>query len=258
VPPNSITLVETNQRFIESYMVGLNHELARELLWREYPTDQRGSCFRVFWDTRDALGHAATPDVKVLDEWRGELGEQSERPPDNLVLVVRGALLAKYPNLVVYAQEAEFPGGDTTRPRVLRPDGAVAFPAFSATLAPDLSIWGFNLAEDVARGHRRIEPGDLDPERPGWFFVLKERPGQVRFGLDEQTPEEGLETWDDLAWDAIQFPAGTSQLRLDANPQLTPTEPQDATWGATAADMAAILFQSPILYARHAEEMLPA
>src|SRR5207249_9277604 len=47
---NSITLLEVNQRFIESYMVGLNHEFARELLWREYPTDQRGSTFRQFWD----------------------------------------------------------------------------------------------------------------------------------------------------------------------------------------------------------------
>ena len=37
IPPNSITLLETNQRFIESYMVGVNHELSRELLWREYP-----------------------------------------------------------------------------------------------------------------------------------------------------------------------------------------------------------------------------
>ena len=26
-------------------MVGLNHEFARELLWREYPTDQRGQLF---------------------------------------------------------------------------------------------------------------------------------------------------------------------------------------------------------------------
>ena len=43
IEPNSITLLETNQRFIEAYMVGLNHEFARELLWREYPTDQRGS-----------------------------------------------------------------------------------------------------------------------------------------------------------------------------------------------------------------------
>ena len=53
---NSITLLETNQKFIEAYMVGLNHEFARELLWREYPTDQRGSYFRQFWDVSSFLG----------------------------------------------------------------------------------------------------------------------------------------------------------------------------------------------------------
>ena len=36
-------------------MVGLNHEMARELLWREYPTDQRGSYFRQFWDASVAV-----------------------------------------------------------------------------------------------------------------------------------------------------------------------------------------------------------
>ncbi len=36
VTENSISLLETNQKFIEAYMVGLNHEFARELLWREY------------------------------------------------------------------------------------------------------------------------------------------------------------------------------------------------------------------------------
>ena len=32
IEQNSMTLLETNQPFIESYMVGLNHEFARELL----------------------------------------------------------------------------------------------------------------------------------------------------------------------------------------------------------------------------------
>ena len=50
MPPEHDHALETNPRFIESYMVGLNHEMARELLWREYPTDQRGTCFRQFWD----------------------------------------------------------------------------------------------------------------------------------------------------------------------------------------------------------------
>ena len=39
-------------------MVGLNHEMARELLWREYPTDQRGSYFRQFWDVSGYLPEA--------------------------------------------------------------------------------------------------------------------------------------------------------------------------------------------------------
>ena len=58
IEQNSITLLETNQKFIEAYMVGLNHEFARELLWREYPTDQRGSYFRQFWDVARLPRHA--------------------------------------------------------------------------------------------------------------------------------------------------------------------------------------------------------
>jgi hypothetical protein len=60
VPPNTISLMLTNSRFIEAYMAGANHEFARELLWREYPTDCRGSPFRQFWDV------SAVPEL-VLD-----------------------------------------------------------------------------------------------------------------------------------------------------------------------------------------------
>lgn len=38
-----------SQEFIESYMAGLNHEFARELIWREYPTDQRRRYFEQYW-----------------------------------------------------------------------------------------------------------------------------------------------------------------------------------------------------------------
>ena len=67
IEQNSITLLETNQKFIEAYMVGLNHEFARELLWREYPTDQRGSYFRQFWDVR-GMYDPAQPDADTLKE----------------------------------------------------------------------------------------------------------------------------------------------------------------------------------------------
>ena len=46
IPVNTISLLKTNQKFIESYLVGLNTEMGGELLWREYPTDERGSYFR--------------------------------------------------------------------------------------------------------------------------------------------------------------------------------------------------------------------
>ena len=51
IPQNTIGLLQTNRRFIEAFMIGLNHEFASELRWREFPTDMRGSYFRSFWDT---------------------------------------------------------------------------------------------------------------------------------------------------------------------------------------------------------------
>ena len=37
-------------------MVGLNHELSRELLWREFPADLQGTYFQRFWNTRGSAG----------------------------------------------------------------------------------------------------------------------------------------------------------------------------------------------------------
>ena len=127
IPNNTLTLLETNHRFIEAYMVGLNHEMARELLWREYPTDQRGSYFRQFWDVSDVLkrdpgkdaetAEEELRDIKPLHTWgrHSALGTHENRDlptgaePDEsrrVVLVIRGDLLKKYPTAVIYAQKA--------------------------------------------------------------------------------------------------------------------------------------------------------
>ncbi|NBQ70516.1 MAG: hypothetical protein EBU46_17460, partial [Nitrosomonadaceae bacterium] len=114
---NTITLLKTNQPFIESYMVGLNHEFARELLWREYPTDQRGSYFRQFWDVSGFLSptedskqrREELKDIPPIHRWSrfSKLGEHDHREQgleneEELVLVIRGELLKKYPNAVIY------------------------------------------------------------------------------------------------------------------------------------------------------------
>lgn len=300
VPANSITLLANNREFIESYLVGLNHEMARELLWREYPTDQRGTPFRQFWDPRATLplpGEAPeqlrrrTYDIRPIHLWpkAGFLGQNDNRqidpagpdtPPgqkDDLVLVIRGELLKKYPTAAIYAQRAEWPPGpdgpDVTQQRrpVTLPDGVVPghdvvrLPLYEAKIEPDVYLLGFDLDADEARGN--------PPDDPGWFFMLKERPGDPRFGVDDGTPTN-LEVWNDLTWDDVD-PHHLGFLELDSTvsvglqplDHVDDAEKQDQRaedvnlplWfsGLSSADLAYILFQVPVLVAVHAQEMLP-
>jgi hypothetical protein len=130
------------------------------------------------------------------------------------------------------------------------------FPNFTAELEPDVGIFAFDLDADEARGSTS---GDA-----GWFFVLKERPGQPRFGADDGAAG-ALEDWNDFTYNHLTFPAETPELlRIAGNTgaSLTPTSqdptrPTAARWGRSSADLAYALLQAPVLYARHAAEMLP-
>ena len=101
-------------------MVGLNHEMARELLWREYPTDQRGTCFRQFWDVRglkmlDNRTSSQEPeDIPPINTWGMRLGLHG-KDTGKLVLVLRGELLRRYPNTIIYAVEAVRSSGTNKR-----------------------------------------------------------------------------------------------------------------------------------------------
>jgi len=115
ISQNTIGILKTNRRFIEAYMCGLNHAFAAELLWREYPTDQRGSYFRQFWDYSDHMSKdndtkENLEDIKPLAEWDGRrlgMNKPVNHPEEKLVLILRGDLLKKYPNAVIYAVEAK-------------------------------------------------------------------------------------------------------------------------------------------------------
>ena len=57
-----VTVLETNPVFTETFLIGLSDEMGRELLWRDYPTDQRGTYFRRFWDRNtDDLKNGNSP-----------------------------------------------------------------------------------------------------------------------------------------------------------------------------------------------------
>jgi len=42
--------------------------MGRELLWRGYPTDQRGTCFRRFWDRKRAPSDPTGDDIPQIAE----------------------------------------------------------------------------------------------------------------------------------------------------------------------------------------------
>lgn len=281
VPNNSITLLEVNQAFIEAYMTGLNHEMSRELLWREFPSDQRGTYFRQFWDVSDNImedDQEKKYDIKKIPDWATQLGTHSPRiltnPTDSpyLVLLIRGDLLKKYPNTQVYAQKAAFKvPADPAAPRELADDSNpdnIKVPAFMAELDPDIYLFGFDIDIDEAKGF--IPDGDGGTPDPGWFFVLRERPGQINFGLDDWTPEnDGVSDlpesdptdWNDLSWEHLTSPSGLANYQINTGHSFANgtggVDAPIAEWGHNSADMAYILYQNPVIFARHAQEMLP-
>ncbi|MEX0290252.1 MAG: hypothetical protein AB3N14_14185 [Flavobacteriaceae bacterium] len=296
---NSISLLETNQEFIESYMVGLNHEFSRELFFQEYLTDRRGYYFRQFWDVsgnpnfkgedeskfRDALR-----DIEEIHRWKnGRLGANhpaEQTIKNRLVLVIRGDLLRKYPNTIVYLHQAQFAkpnNPDINIPRKLNAEGEQLFPAFEAKILPDIHFFGFNISIPDARGSL----ADLDP---GYFVVLKERSGEVHFGMDIKLDAEattakykstqvfrsGIPTsefqslllkprmtispggqkkfnsWSTLSWE--EFDNNLEFIDLTKKPK-SPTR-EGVRWGSNAADMAYILYQNPFMMAIHTSKMV--
>ncbi|HEX2209153.1 MAG TPA: DUF3892 domain-containing protein, partial [Longimicrobium sp.] len=264
VPPETVTLLRTNPTFIEAFMVGLNHELARELLWREFPADRRATFFRHFWDVRGAAATAGPlTDIPPIESWgpERELGGSATAvgSADMLVLAIRGEVLRRYPTATVYARRARWDGDR----RAL--DGEVRLPQFRGRMEPDLLLFGLPLTVPQALG---------DDEDAGWFFVLQQQPTEPRFGLDA-LPERDAYGGAPAAWSALHWghlaadrdgleaivhvPVEASRLagmRLPLRPDL-PAGEGSPLWGWNAAHLASITFQPPVQVAIHATDLIP-
>jgi hypothetical protein len=205
IPDNTLGLLVPNHAFIEAYMVGLNHEMARQLLWNGYPTDQRGSYFRQFWDVSAYVPQKTDPtdpsklqellkDIPPINTWPlpvplGKHPNRSDIVANNLVLLVRGELFKRYPSAIVYAGKAK---RDATGNRVLDATDE-RYPLFRGTLSPDMTFLGFNLTAADARGGTAAAPD-------GFFFVFQQQPSEPRFGLEPNDDVTPVPHWADLAW----------------------------------------------------------
>ena len=302
IPPDTVGLLQSNHAFIEAYMVGLNHEMARQLLWAGYPTDLRGSYFRQFWDVSGYVPGPGDPtdpvqlaellkDIPPINTWplAGPLGSHENRAgvaPGNVVLLVRGELLRRYPNTVIYAAKAKLDG----KKRVIDPTDE-RYQLFAGTLPSDITFIGFNLSEADAKGGTNESP-------EGFFFVFQQHPTEPRFGL-EPSASGTVQHWSDLAWTNFGTPkqqaagtagtvaysngwaswrlasqvfgtvlAGTSVpdfLSASAPPRGIAIiddagDPNDTVnaWGADAAQTAFITLRMPYRIAIHADLMVPS
>lgn len=228
VPADTVALLETNTRFIEAFMLGLNVEMTRELVWRDFPlAHELGTYFERFW----RAARAGTPaDIAPIIDWgTRRLGKnappvQGNAPVKPLVLLLRSALLQRYPGTAVYAVRGLADGAKRKPPEGVGEEKA---PLFRGALEPDVSFFGFDLEVSDAIGN------------PGWYFVLQQQPTEPRFGFDE----------------AVDF-AGASHVSVNVRPSGM-TLPATMPWAGNAAQLAHTIRQLPVRVMIHASELLP-
>ncbi|MFF3286764.1 hypothetical protein [Streptomyces sp. NPDC003023] len=243
LPPDSATLLETNPQFIEALLVGLNHEFNRELLWREYPTDQRGTPFARFWP--DPSG---TPEVDEIARWAvtDPLGSHARTGGEgSLALLVRGELLRRFPGTPMVAVQ----GVNGRLPADFQGVPANPLPLDEATVL-------------------YLFPGidDARARSEGWMFVFREPMRGTQFGFDlapagtpPDAPPPAAARWSDLTWAHVPVTGGR---HIVVRPGALPTPPEELAsgdppeWGRDPADMARIAFQQPFQLAFDAVTML--
>jgi hypothetical protein len=254
LPADTTTLAAANRSFISAFLVGVNDELARELLWREYPTDQRATYARQFWthrlaadpsdryDLRHELYRSPTLSLTGLQTDSGDPGD------DPLVLVIKGELVHRYPSVIVQAgQTVLHDGARHMAEPAIDPD-------FRGLLEPDVLLLGFaGLTLPLV-----LAAAD-NPDTAYWFF-FSEHVSEPRFGLDEGDGAGWTaSTWNDAVWGAATLDR-TSFLTASSFAQILPKGvgggPSFA-WGADAATQAWITLQFPFRRGILATTLLP-
>ena len=247
LPADSVSLFQTDTRFAQAALAGANHELGRELLWRGFPLDPAATPLDRFW----RRSQAPLSDVTPMTEWTGELGAAFDLAGNDqqIVLLVRSGLVLRYPGTLLLLLDASWtPEGERIPNEQAEPEP----PIFAGRLGPDILYAGFDRSlTDVL--------GADDPSGvPGRFFVVEQPPSEPMFGLDEDdTPRPDPPTrWRELSWGHLARTRPVGQVRFaEVRAFGGPLAREGLTWGATAADQAAITLQNPVRVAVHGRDL---
>jgi hypothetical protein len=237
---NRIRLVESVAGFAAAFLIGANHEMAREMLWRGYPVDLRATFFQRFWRYDDP----GRVDIDPLAGWKRSESIAASLPSGTeamTVFVVRGDVVRRYPTAHLFLQKARLGRGDEIRPVADQVQAA----AVRGALDRDTLFVGFAKSPEEVIGDRA--GGD-----PGWLLAIEEQPAAPRFGLDDvpDPPDyhQAPATWSALSWANVaageKALAGLTHAPVDVD-WLSAAPIEDTTWGHNAAHMARACLQSP-------------
>ena len=236
IPAEGVAVVESNPAFVEAFLVGANQELNYELLWRGLPSDPRATPFHKFWN------HAGDArDIDDISTWTAVSAEGSHViSTAAMVLLVRGALVHRYPTMMISVVPAVWNSDGTRSPAA----SGMSLPVFRGRIGEDVLYAGFaGLTPQAVIG------APTPAGQPGSYFLLSENVGDPRFGLD-LTGGTTPPTRATLSWTQLNLPPAAAYATPSAFPAVPDAGFNPAT--ATAATMASLVRQRPFRAFMHA------
>jgi hypothetical protein len=267
---NTVTLVEEHRPFVETFLVGANHELANELRWRGFPADSRATALTQFWDRGRSAADPNGADIPPVDEWTRPPGLNFPPGDDrqaDLVFVLRSEAVRRFGQLIAVLNRAQ---GTTWQER----QGTDHHPVFFGRIGADTAYYGFAIGRET-----------VESAKNRFFLLLYEPVGRLRFGLDVATvqirrtrrayaqlalpfalltldrsaaemlpgqfvevpppPPTAIPSWDDLSWSHVNL---TTSGYIDVVRTSVAVEDGPDYWGAgrTSATIARAMWQKPV------------
>ena len=234
IKPDHVFAVFSNNPFVQSVLAGANYEVMRELRWRGYPTDERGTSFRRFWNPDED----EIPELHTIKT--GKLGAAVSNGASDVVVVIRSALLTRFPGTQVFAVAADT-SGTKPKPDFNKPE----LPIFRGHISDDVSYFGFAFTEQTAKGS------------PGRYLVFQEPLSAPSFGLDLPSASTSFPAnANELSWTNVPISEGFVRVAGTGLGPWSKFGDRDAKWGDSAAGQAASTLQQPVRAAVHFKDLL--
>ncbi len=197
LPQESVAMFESNNKFVEAYLCGMNTEMGEELMWREYPTDRRGSYFRKFWDSETSVADISKNnyfDVHPLHTWQGDLGKNmADGKGDIIIFAVKSKLMKQFPDTQITLHKAALDDSYFTKRGVFQLTFAKGkdvemLPVITAYLTEEVYIVGFKTDLSTLLGNA---PDDkFHSDNYGYMLTFKQREEDLNFELNDREADD--------------------------------------------------------------------